>query len=128
MADLPQAQPLEVILGCATSKQVALVLPYCFHDCETPMFLVDTCPGVISSAPFQECLVLLMSYSETLALTHYDAWYDVKNSSSDLNPQVLISCRNPRKDTAVWSSVPLMGNSTLKTGLQACPITDLSYI
>lgn len=41
MADLPQAQPLKVTLGCATSKQVALGLPYCFHDCEPPMFLVD---------------------------------------------------------------------------------------
>lgn len=43
------------------------------------MFLVDTYPGVISSASFQECLVLWMSYSETLTLTHNDAWYDVKN-------------------------------------------------
>lgn len=51
-----------------------------------------------------------------------------KTSSSHLNPQVLIGSRHPRKDTAVWSSAPLMGNSTLKTGLQACPIMDLSYI
>lgn len=36
MPDLLQTQPLEVTLGCATPKQVALELPYCFHDWETP--------------------------------------------------------------------------------------------